>query len=85
MKMPKCPLKLSQDQLKLAASAAAVLTGLTALFTMLTASRLVWQLLRFLKEARKSLPVFRKAAELYIDERQNPPAKQEAPASPEEE
>lgn len=82
--MKMCPLKLSQDQLKLAASAAAILAGLATLFTMLTASRLVWQLLRFLKEARKSLPVFRKAAELYIDERQNPPARQEVPVSSEE-
>lgn len=71
MKMAKVklPVKLDKDEKRLitligaGACAAAALAAVFAIF------RLLWQLACVLKEARKTMPVVREAAEIYIDER----------------
>lgn len=78
MKIPPLPCKLTQEEVKLAAAIAGIVSALITLITVFTASRLVWQLFRFLKEARRTMPVVREAAEIYIDERRSPASCPEA-------
>lgn len=69
MKMPTPTIRLSRKEWKLVILIAAVVSALITMVTVITTSRLVCQLLHFLKDARKTMPIMREAAEIYIDER----------------
>lgn len=71
MKMPREMPRLPhgvEKHLPLMGLAAAVLV--IALLSLVTTLRLVHQALAFFKEARRTMPVVRDAAILYVDERQ---------------
>ncbi len=70
MKLPEISanIDLTNEEAKSVAAFSVLISFIAALVAVLTFWRLVWNMLRFFKEARKAIPVFREAAEIYIDE-----------------
>lgn len=70
MKLPEITtdIDLSKEEVKSVAAISALVGFIGVLLTVFTVWRLICNMLRFFKEARKAIPVFREAAEIYIDE-----------------
>ena len=67
MNLPECNVQVNKDKaldiLTIAAAVSAVVLAVAAVFNLL------YQILSALKEIRRTMPVVRRAAEIYIDER----------------